>query len=117
MNTSFDLVNASSCNQIASVCKPGLIIPLWYPLDNLTFGDTLGRSLVYGLSLIFCFLGVGIISDQFMGAIEVITSQEKEIHIVDNEGNKQVVMVRYWNETVSNLTVRFLKLFTPKYFN
>ena len=106
MNNSFDLVN-ETCNQIASVCKPGVIIPLWYPLDNLTLGDTFGRAFVYALGLVFCFLGVSIISDQFMGAIEVITSQEKEIHIVDNDGNKQVVMVRYWNETVSNLTVRY----------
>jgi len=113
MNNSFDLVN-ETCNQIASVCKPGVIIPLWYPLDNLTLGDTFGRAFVYALGLIFCFLGVSIISDQFMGAIEVITSQEKEIHIVDNDGNKQVVMVRYWNETVSNLTLMALGSSAPE---
>lgn len=94
-----------TCSTIASVCKPGVLIPTWYPVDNLSLGDTIARALVYGLSLIFCFLGVSIISDRFMSAIEVITSEEKEIHIVDNDGNKQVVMVRYWNETVSNLTV------------
>lgn len=103
MNLSVDI--NSTCSTAASVCKPGLIIPTWHPVDNLTLGDTIVRALVYGLSLIFCFLGVAIISDRFMSAIEVITSQEKEIHIVDNDGNKQVIMVRYWNETVSNLTV------------
>ena len=42
-----------------------------------------------------------------MAAIEVITSQEKEIHVIDANGVQQTVMVRYWNETVSNLTVKF----------
>ena len=106
MNYSF--VNASA--QAASCwavgyCKDGLVIPVWTPIDNVTMGDTIGRAIIYGLGLVFCFLGVSIISDRFMAAIEVITSQEKEIHIVDSEGNKQVIMVRYWNETVSNLTV------------
>ncbi len=64
-----------------------------------------GRAIVYGLSLAYMFLGVSIISDRFMSAIEVITSQEKQIHVRDSNGNKQVVMVRIWNETVSNLTV------------
>jgi len=49
-----------------------------------------------------------------MSAIEVITSEEKEIHIVDNDGNKQVVMVRYWNETVSNLTLMALGSSAPE---
>ena len=105
MNSSF-MNDSTTCNLLAGYCKPGVIIPVWTPIDNLTIGDTIGRAFVYGAGLIFCFLGVGIISDRFMSAIEVITSQEKEIHIVDNDGNKQVVMVRYWNETVSNLTVR-----------
>lgn len=104
MNNSLFNLTEPSCFDVG-YCKDGVIIPVWTPVDNLTLGDTIGRALVYGLSLIFCFMGVGIVSDRFMASIEVITSQEKEIHIVDSEGNKQVVMVRYWNETVSNLTV------------
>lgn len=103
-----------TCNRLASVCKSGVIIPTWLPVDNLTFGDTIARALIYALGLIFCFLGVSIISDRFMSSIEVITSQEKEIHIVDNDGNKQVVMVRYWNETVSNLTLMALGSSAPE---
>lgn len=114
-NISIDINSTyTACSTAASVCKPGLIIPTWYPVDNLTLTDTIVRALVYGLSLIFCFLGVAIISDRFMSAIEVITSQEKEIHIVDADGNKQVIMVRYWNETVSNLTLMALGSSAPE---
>jgi solute carrier family 8 (sodium/calcium exchanger) len=94
------------CTTTASVCKPGVILPVWTPLTNITLGDTIARAVVYAVGLMYLFLGVSIIADRFMAAIEVITSQEREIHVTDSNGNKQVVMVRYWNETVSNLTVR-----------
>jgi solute carrier family 8 (sodium/calcium exchanger) len=87
-------------------CKPGVVLPVWMPQANeITRGDTIGRALVYAFGLAYMFLGVSIIADRFMAAIEVITSQEREIHVTDQNGNKQIVMVRYWNETVSNLTV------------
>lgn len=87
-------------------CKAGVILPVWLPqADEITRGDTIGRALVYAFGLAYMFLGVSIIADRFMAAIEVITSQEREIHVTDQSGNKQIVMVRYWNETVSNLTV------------
>lgn len=89
-----------------SQCKDGVILPAWEPQENITRGDTVGRALVYAFSLAYMFLGVSIISDRFMAAIEVITSQEREIRVHDQNGVEQVVMVRYWNETVSNLTVR-----------
>jgi len=97
--------NKTVCNTEASECKEGLILPVWLPLKNIGIGTTIARALIYGFSLGYLFLGVSIISDRFMSAIEVITSQEKEIHVTDSDGNKQTVMVRYWNETVSNLTV------------
>ena len=97
--------NATVCNTEASECKDGVILPVWLPLKNIGIGTTIARALIYGFSLGYLFLGVSIISDRFMSAIEVITSQEREIHVTDSDGNKQTVMVRYWNETVSNLTV------------
>ena len=75
------------------------------PQQDITTGDVVARAIVYALGLAYMFLGVSIIADRFMAAIEVITSQERQIVVVDNAGNKQTVMVRYWNETVSNLTV------------
>ena len=104
-NISYVNSTLTQCSRTASPCKPGVLLPVWQPQDNLTLGDTIGRALVYALSLAYLFLGVSIIADRFMAAIEVITSQEREIRVTDANGNKQVVMVRYWNETVSNLTV------------
>ncbi|RMZ95205.1 sodium calcium exchanger 3-like, partial [Brachionus plicatilis] len=42
------------------------------------------------------------------------TSQEKAIKVTDSEGNSQTVMVRYWNETVSNLTLMALGSSAPE---
>lgn len=95
-------------------CKPGVVLPVWMPQVNLTRGDTIARAIVYAMGLAYMFLGVSIIADRFMAAIEVITSQEKEIHVTDSSGNKQVVMVRYWNETVSNLTLMALGSSAPE---
>ena len=106
-----NLTNLSEILFNKDACKPGLLLPVWMPQQNLFIGDTIARSIVYGMGLAYLFLGVSIIADRFMAAIEVITSQEKEIHMVDSDGNKQVVMVRYWNETVSNLTVIYLNYF------
>lgn len=92
----------------ASACAAGVVLPVWMPpADQLSTGDIVARAFVYAFSLAYMFLGVSIIADRFMAAIEVITSQEREIRVTDAQGNKQVVMVRYWNETVSNLTVSF----------
>lgn len=99
----------------ASACTPGVVLPVWMPpADQLSTGDTVARAFVYAFSLAYMFLGVSIISDRFMAAIEVITSQEREIRVTDAHGNKQVVMVRYWNETVSNLTLMALGSSAPE---
>lgn len=98
--------NLSGAAPVLQQCKPGVVLPVWMPhVDEITRGDVIGRALVYALGLAYLFLGVSIIADRFMAAIEVITSQEREIHVTDQNGNQQIVMVRYWNETVSNLTV------------
>ncbi|CAF0807680.1 unnamed protein product [Brachionus calyciflorus] len=112
-NCSLNLTT-QACNETIGSCKPGLILPVWNPQVGLTLGDTIARAFVYALGLAYLFLGVSIIADRFMAAIEVITSQEREIHVIDSNGNKQVVMVRYWNETVSNLTLMALGSSAPE---
>lgn len=112
--TNQSLPNSPVCNTDASVCRPGVLLPVWKPLYNLGIGDTVARAIVYALSLAYLFLGVSIISDRFMSSIEVITSQEKQISVVDSEGNTQTVMIKYWNETVSNLTLMALGSSAPE---
>ncbi|OQR69661.1 sodium/calcium exchanger 1-like, partial [Tropilaelaps mercedesae] len=57
-------------------CKNGLILPVWSPVEPLSMGDRWARGLVYFLGLCYFFVGISIIADRFMAAIEVITSLE-----------------------------------------
>lgn len=95
-------------------CVDGLVLPAWRPLTNISTGDVFARGLIYFLSMVYLFLGVSIIADRFMAAIEVITSQEKEVEITKPNGDKQVISVRIWNETVSNLTLMALGSSAPE---
>ncbi|XP_029349238.1 sodium/calcium exchanger 3 isoform X5 [Echeneis naucrates] len=77
-------------------------------------GDKIARVIVYFVALIYMFLGVSIIADRFMAAIEVITSQEKEIVIKRPNGETTTTTIRVWNETVSNLTLMALGSSAPE---
>ncbi|XP_070378306.1 sodium/calcium exchanger 3 isoform X4 [Dermacentor albipictus] len=95
-------------------CKDGLILPVWMPQENLSTGDVVARGLVYFLALAYMFIGISIIADRFMAAIEVITSKEKEVTIKKPNGETQTISVRVWNETVSNLTLMALGSSAPE---
>ncbi|EFN81923.1 Sodium/calcium exchanger 3 [Harpegnathos saltator] len=95
-------------------CEPGLVVPMWHPEDNLHLIDIVFRGVVYFFLLLYLFIGVSIISDRFMAAIEVITSKEKEL-VVRRQGREpQIVVVRVWNETVANLTLMALGSSAPE---
>ncbi|KAM9355811.1 sodium/calcium exchanger 3 isoform 4-T4 [Pholidichthys leucotaenia] len=96
-----------------SKCQSGIILPIWYPEDP-SMGDKIARVIVYFVALIYMFLGVSIIADRFMAAIEVITSQEKEIVIKRPNGETTTTTIRIWNETVSNLTLMALGSSAPE---
>lgn len=95
-------------------CKNGLILPAWKPDENLTLGDRFSRGLVYFLAMCYLFLGVSIVSDRFMAAIEKITAIEKTVKIRKPDGTQQTVVVRVWNETVANLTLMALGTSAPE---
>ncbi|XP_015171863.1 PREDICTED: sodium/calcium exchanger 1 isoform X2 [Polistes dominula] len=95
-------------------CEPGLVIPIWRPLENLQLIDVIFRGFIYFIFLLYLFIGVSIISDRFMAAIEVITSKEKEL-VVKRQGREPtIVVVRVWNETVANLTLMALGSSAPE---
>lgn len=106
-NTTYSSIKVedNECTRPLGSCKAGIIIPVWMPQKNISTAEIAGRAIVYALSLIFIFGGVNIIADKFMDSIEVITSQEREVKVKDKNGEKKTLMVRYWNETVGNLTV------------
>ena len=95
-------------------CRPGLILPVWEPVTNLALGDIIARGVVYFVLLVYMFVGVSIVADKFMAAIEVITSQERTITIKKPNSEPQVISVRVWNETVSNLTLMALGSSAPE---
>uniref|UniRef100_A0A646QF93 Sodium/calcium exchanger 3 n=1 Tax=Hemiscolopendra marginata TaxID=943146 RepID=A0A646QF93_9MYRI len=107
-------VTASGSGFKNASCKPGLVVPIWLPIDNLSIGDRVARGVVYFIALCYLFVGVSIVADRFMAAIEVITSQEKEITIKRPKGETQTVVVRVWNETVANLTLMALGSSAPE---
>ena len=106
--------SASNCTRDAAECGQGVIIPMWTPVGNLSSGDKAARAIVYMAAMIYMFLGVSIVADRFMAAIEVITSIEKEVVVKRPDGGTQVVSVRIWNETVSNLTLMALGSSAPE---
>jgi len=95
-------------------CTPGLLFPVWMPQENLSGGDRFARATVYFVCMIYLFIGVSIVSDTFMGSIEMITSQEKEVKVKKPNGETQIIVVQVWNETVANLTLMALGSSAPE---
>ncbi|RCN37534.1 hypothetical protein ANCCAN_16567 [Ancylostoma caninum] len=60
------------------------------------------------------FFGVSIVADRFMAAIEVITSQERGVKMKKITGEPYTILIRVWNETVSNLTLMALGSSAPE---
>lgn len=95
-------------------CQDGLLIPRWEPDDGISGGERTARALVYFVAMIWLFIGVSIVADKFMGAIEMITSQEKEVKVKKANGETQIIVVQVWNETVANLTLMALGSSAPE---
>lgn len=112
----FNRSTSETCAKTRSNCtsQDGLIIPLWRPQHGISTGDRISRAIVYLLALIYLFIGVAIISDRFMAAIEVITSQKREIRKKNPDGTISITTVAIWNETVSNLTLMALGSSAPE---
>jgi len=98
-----------------TICKEdGLLLKIWMPQHGISLGDRFARGAVYFFALLYLFIGVSIVSDRFMAAIEVITSKEKEVKVKKANGEVQIVVVRVWNETVANLTLMALGSSAPE---
>jgi len=68
----------------------------------------------YGLTLAYLFLGISIIADIFMEAIEVICSKTKQVKVSDKEGKEFTVEMPIWNPTIANLTLMALGSSAPE---
>merc|ERR1719480_574627 len=73
------------------------------------------RAALYFIGLIYSFLGIGIVSDLLMSAIEKITSKTKQVHLTKSgDDGPNVIEYPVWNGTVANLTLMALGSSAPE---
>lgn len=95
--------------KICEVGGGGLVLPLGG--DGEQEWPNALRVILYLLGLGWCFMGVAIIADVFMGAIEAVTSKKKRVKV---KGTNRFVTVKVWNDTVANLTLMALGSSAPE---
>ena len=59
-------------------------------------------------------MGIAILADIFMEAIEMITSKSEVVQIPDVDGNIISVEKMFWNPTIANLTLMALGSSAPE---
>merc|ERR1739844_106078 len=103
-----------SCGAKDECHMKGLLLPVFL---EVTWPKE-ARAVLYFVGLCFSFLGVSIVADVFMCAIEKITSKTKQIHVAGQDGDKdvgpEVIEVPVWNGTVANLTLMALGSSAPE---
>ena len=73
------------------------------------------RIFIYLIALLWCFMGVAIIADVFMCAIQIITSKTKLVKVARQDSDEvDLVEIRIWNDTVANLTLMALGSSAPE---
>ena len=71
--------------------------------------------MLYLLALGYIFLGISLISDLFMGAIEIVASQTTSLRVLDRTtGHYQKLEGMVWNPTVANLSLMALGSSAPE---
>ena len=73
----YTLGDSSWCGEKDDCAQKGLLLPLFLEVT----WPTSARAVIYLVGLLYSFLGVSIVADIFMCAIEKITSKTKQIHI------------------------------------
>ena len=71
-------------------------------------------GMVYLFFLLYLFLGIAIIADLFMAAIETITSTTARKEVFDKDGNSYFIETPVWNATIANLTLMALGSSAPE---
>ncbi|XP_060562323.1 sodium/calcium exchanger 2-like [Ruditapes philippinarum] len=103
----------STCNLDDYKCADaGLLMPL---VNEYTW-STGARAAIYIIGLLWSFMGVSIIADMFMEAIETITSKKQKIKVADpnSDTGYTEIEILLWNGTVANLTLMALGSSAPE---
>jgi len=82
--------------------------------DGFSLMSTGFLAIFYAIVLGYLFLGVAIVSDIFMEAIEEITSKTTVITIQDADGNDINIEKKVWNPTIANLSLMALGSSAPE---
>eukprot|EP00931_Biecheleriopsis_adriatica_P047449 TRINITY_DN27353_c0_g1_i1.p1 TRINITY_DN27353_c0_g1~~TRINITY_DN27353_c0_g1_i1.p1 ORF type:complete len:1119 (-),score=215.75 TRINITY_DN27353_c0_g1_i1:86-3376(-) len=93
--------------RICDVGGKGLLLPLLPEEQEL---DKVLRAFMYFVIMIWFFAGVGVASDVFMGAIEVIAGAKKKRRLPSGT----IVEVNVWNSTIANLSLMALGSSAPE---
>jgi solute carrier family 8 (sodium/calcium exchanger) len=95
------------------ICGSGtIVIPLGGEWE-LSWNKPM-RAVLYFLGLGWCFLGIAIVCDQFMAAIEEITSKERVVWMRVHGDTLHKFHKRIWNDTVANLSLMALGSSAPE---
>lgn len=95
-----------------SICRPGgqgIFLPVTEGEADL---PDVVRGLMYAMLLAYFFVGVSIIADTFMAAIEAVTSRRQKTILPDGRR----ITTKVWNETVATLTLMALGSSAPEIF-
>jgi len=98
-------------NEGEEPCSGGMFLPFF--AGEFIWGSGLHLAIFF-ITLAFSFLGIAIIADVFMAAIEVITSKTKTITQTNPDGTEKTISFLVWNETIANLTLMALGSSAPE---
>ena len=99
------------CGPKDECAQKGILLPIFL---EVTWPRE-ARAVIYLVGLLYSFLGVSIVADIFMCAIEKITSKTKVIAMSSSGPDEpEKIEVPVWNGTVANLTLMALGSSAPE---
>lgn len=98
---------------IGDICKPGGKQGIFLPSSDAERETPEAyRAPIYLFFLVWCFIGVSIIADIFVGSIEAIASVRKKVKLKSG----RIISLKVWNDTVANLSLMALGSSAPEIF-
>jgi len=107
-------INEFRDGQIVTFFDGNEMCDSWVLVPGFQLYATWIQAILLFTALVYTFLGVAIIADKFMEAIEVITSKEKKTQVVTESGGREWISVKIWNPTVANLSLMALGSSAPE---
>lgn len=99
----------AAVNATAELCSNHIIFkaePSWW---------LSARAILYGLCLLYCFVGLATITNLFMQAMGTIANRTRKIvRHNDESGSEEVVHVRVWNPVIADITLLALGTSAPQ---